>query len=299
MADYDTMDEKKFIEMFEIEISQLIGISPSSVIVKSLNKGSINVEFVVVCDPATGMDATVSGNRLVEILKQNNTFPGVIMKNFNANESNLAFVHVPLFAAFDFALDDFDTVHNRDFGSYDPTKVDPNDKRGGRRYYPPAGWYRHALNVGKRYGTNGTIDPSWIGYVNGTGEWPVAYHGTNSNAGVSGIMSSGLLQAFVQRDAFEVESRSMSEKARLASGKGLYASPDVSVCEIDRYAREISVPIEGGVAKYLVAFQCRVEPTSFTAHHRGDGKSLKNDNRYWRIFTEDAIRPYGLLIKRV
>ncbi|CAF5139949.1 unnamed protein product, partial [Rotaria socialis] len=67
--------------------------------------------------------------------------------------------------------------------------------RGGYTYYLPIGWYRHALKVDQKY----PDDAVWLGSTNGKGEWPVAFHGTDSRK-ISGVASNGLIVNAAEND---------------------------------------------------------------------------------------------------
>ena len=65
-----------------------------------------------------------------------------------------------------------------------PSQLDPkgnrkkgwarNEKRGGKKYYPPLGWNGIGLKVEDRYDN---ADNTWLGMNNSTGEWCIPYHG--------------------------------------------------------------------------------------------------------------------------
>ncbi|CAF3625502.1 unnamed protein product [Rotaria sp. Silwood1] len=85
---------------------------------------------------------------------------------------------------------DFDPRYNRDYPHAE------EEKRGGRPYYFPQGWYRHALKVENKYPN----DHLWLGMNNSPGEWIVAYHGTQAGV-VKSIIDTGLQHKFVTADA--------------------------------------------------------------------------------------------------
>ena len=53
--------------------------------------------------------------------------------------------------------------------------------RGGKPYYRPYGWYRHALKVRGKYDDDLWLGDDGICTHSCPGKWPVAYHGTTEN----------------------------------------------------------------------------------------------------------------------
>ncbi len=174
---------------------------------------------------------------------------------------------------------DFEPRYNRPY---------PNAKtetRGGRPYYHPQGWFRHALRVIDKY----QGDEVWLGMNNSPGEWAVAYHGTKSD-GARGIVDQGLLHRFVSADVCEPEAK--RQYPGIPNVKGLYVATH---CEggASGYAYSFKVKESSGVTRnYQIVFQCRVQPGKFTEH-----TGPVRVGTAWRVFDEKAIRPYGLLLK--
>jgi len=63
----------KWIFQFEVDISKSAGISPSSVIVRNLSEGSINVEWIMTFDPVTGQPAMESAKKIAAQLATKNS----------------------------------------------------------------------------------------------------------------------------------------------------------------------------------------------------------------------------------
>ena len=84
---------------------------------------------------------------------------------------------------------DLEPRSNRDYRGFPLTTVEPC---GGYPYHFPIGWYRHGLRVLDKY----EGDQRWIGQVNGSEEWIVAYHGTQAGA-ASRIVDKGLLTSMM------------------------------------------------------------------------------------------------------
>jgi hypothetical protein len=189
---------------------------------------------------------------------------------------------VPVLVHLQLQKSDFEPTYNVDYSSGHPTE----GCRGGRPYYFPIPWYRHALKVEDKY----PQDKLWLGMKNTPGEWAVAYHGTDDFA-AKGIAHQGLLHSKVTADKFEAEAiRKAGSKADV---KGIYLATH---CEggADRYAPTFPVKNnDGKTTKYHMVFQCRVEPYKYTEH---DGPVV-TVGKALRVFDEKAIRPYGILLK--
>ena len=175
---------------------------------------------------------------------------------------------------------DFDPRYNRDYPQAQ------EERRGGRPYYFPQGWYRHALKVENKY----TNDKVWLGMNNSPGEWCVAYHGTKAGV-VKSIIDTGLQHKFVTADACKDDAE--RQRPFIPHVKGLYVATH---CEggASRYIGT-GFKIEGPPGTFktcYIAFQCRVENNKFTEH-----KGPVTVGLALRVFDEKAIRPYGLLLK--
>jgi hypothetical protein len=175
---------------------------------------------------------------------------------------------------------DFDPRYNRDYPHAQ------EEKRGGRPYYFPQGWYRHALKVEGKYPN----DRVWLGMNNSPGEWLVAYHGTKAGV-VKNIIGTGLQHKFVTADACKAEAK--IQRPTIPDVKGLYVATH---CEggasiYTGNGFKIEGP-QGTIKTYHIVFQCRVENDKFTEHKEPVRVGLA-----LRVFDEKAIRPYGLLLK--
>ena len=169
---------------------------------------------------------------------------------------------------------------------YREEKYPEEDRRGGYPYYLPLGWFRHGLRVLDKYEEG----PTWIGQVNGEGEWAVAYHGTGAEV-ADGIVEEGLLSSAVRRDV-------MRKEAVKEFGE-----------EADRPAVYVATNCDGGAAifttpftvtsfpdqseTFCLVFQCRVKPEKFSVHD-----TPVEQGKAWRFVHATSIRPYGLLLKK-
>ncbi|CAF0875232.1 unnamed protein product [Adineta ricciae] len=180
-------------------------------------------------------------------------------------------------------LADLDPQYNFD---YRKPGVPDKDTRGGYPYFLPIGWFRHGLNVSTKYGH----DRTWIGCVNAPGEWPVAFHGTHKEA-VTGIVANGLLPKFTETDVKLDEA--IDQIGEEANKAGLYVATH---CHggADLYTTPFTVTTAADRSEqFRIVFQCRVEPKKFTTH-----TSPVNEGEAWRFVDPNAIRPYGILLKK-
>lgn len=177
---------------------------------------------------------------------------------------------------------DFDSNHNLDYPANHPVAC----RRGGRPYYFPRSWFRHALKVDDKY----SGDTKWLGNQHEPNAWPVAYHGTCDFA-VKDIVHEGFSHEKVTADFYKQEAIDM--KGRDADVKGIYLATH---CEggASKYARTFTVKTDAGEEKkYKMVLQCRVHPNKYT-EHTGPGVDV---GKILRVFDEKAIRPYGILLK--
>jgi hypothetical protein len=160
---------------------------------------------------------------------------------------------------------------------YDFTKASDDGKkymRGKFEYHRPYGWYRYALKVTGKYGSDDWLGPGGIRTQTSAKEWPVSYHGTNMK-NAKGITKEGF---------------SLEKSHRFKFGKGIYSSPHISV------AQHYSQRFEHKGRHFDILLQNRTNPE--------DGHLvIMNDGQYWISPKQDPsskvfdIRPYGVLIK--
>lgn len=183
----------------------------------------------------------------------------------------------------EFFIDEEDFLDPRyDFDFTDLSDLSPC-WRGDEGYERPKGWYRIALKVKGKYpdgdewlGTNG-----W-GSHSAVGEWPVCYHGTTLDGAKSII-----------RSHFKAGNGS-------SYGRGIYSTPNIYLAERD-YAQIFRSKTTG--KRYKVVLQNRINP---------EWREICPDRDFWLIpipretsprrerrIAQAAIRPYGILIRRV
>jgi hypothetical protein len=143
------------------------------------------------------------------------------------------------------------------------------------------------LKVLDKYGS----DVTWIGRVNAKNEWAVAFHGTNAGA-VSSIVKSGLAPSTTKRDAMLHEA--VLQKGESVNKAGLYVATHCEDGSHPQYTTPFTVTsFPGRTEKYSIVFQCRVEPDKYTVHSLPVKKG-----HAWRVVDPNAIRPYGILLKK-
>jgi ubiquitin len=156
---------------------------------------------------------------------------------------------------------------------FDFTSVVDNKaySRGGLVYIRPCGWKRFALKVGGKYKDNTWLlgkgnrpDP----FSSAEEEWPVSYHGTSYNNGLS----------------IAEEGYRLSQCKRFKHGFGIYSTPEIDVAF--KYA-ETRKQADGKT--YKVVIQNRVNPKTLIKIDKVETKV----GEYWISPSEEDIRPYG------
>ena len=143
--------------------------------------------------------------------------------------------------------------------------------RGGLVYIRPCGWKRYALKVDGKY-----KDDTWLlgkgkrpdPFSSAQEEWPVSYHGTSYNNGLS----------------IAEEGYRLSQCKRFKHGIGIYSTPDIDVAFKYAETRQHS---DGKT--YKVVIQNRVNPKTLVKITKAETKV----GDYWISPNEDDIRPYG------
>ena len=149
------------------------------------------------------------------------------------------------------------------------------------------GWYRHAIDISKKY----PGDDRWLGCKNIEGEWPVAFHGTHAEV-VNDITRDGLSIEKVQHDSMREEA--VQEVGVKADRPGLYLATRCTGGAHPYYTKSFSVFVsEKKTERFRVVFQCRVKPEEFTTH-----TSLVSGVETWRVVDPNAVRPYGILLRK-
>ena len=166
------------------------------------------------------------------------------------------------------ASDVFDFRHNEDFRSTRDTGQVL--RRGGEVYELPYGYQRFAVGVKGKYDSGNN---TWLRNSGGSGEWAVAYHGTQ-HCNLPGILSGGFQVGPRQAYANEV-------------GRGVYVTPHIRTAEM--YTRVTNLSHNGEQKNVRIILQCRVRPSAI--------RKTTDSRGYWVINDPADVRPYGVLMK--
>nr|XP_004556396.2 uncharacterized protein LOC101472750 [Maylandia zebra] len=172
----------------------------------------------------------------------------------------------------------FDPTFDYDFSGLQDTET---YYRGGEVYERPSGWYRFALKVLNKYDGNTWLGTRYRSTASVPGEWPVSYHGTSKEG------AGGIIEGFYKPGPGQTY------------GRGIYSTPYVN--EAVSYAKTFTCQKNG--KQYKVILQNRINSEYRQKH---------NNDKYWLVpipsvfsaqeeqaIVEQAIRPYGLLLKEV
>ncbi|XP_047453154.1 uncharacterized protein LOC125015381 [Mugil cephalus] len=196
-----------------------------------------------------------------------------------ADSSQLHYSRVP--TGRDLVIDEnefFDPPFDYDFSGLSDTET---YYRGGEVYERPSGWYRFGLKVLNKYDDNRWLGSQYRTTQSTPGEWPVSYHGTSKQG------AEGIIAGYYQPGPGQ------------AYGRGIYSTPYIS--EAIYYAKIFTSQKTG--KSYHVILQNRINAEYRQKH---------NNDKYWLIpiqahisgeeereEVQQAIRPYGLLLKEV
>ena len=154
--------KEAFANQFANDMALSLGIPPHHIRVLELAKGSVHVKFLVTSGGVQGADIKQWANNLSQMLANPSSavYSGKVTSSVVPQQYEYGFV--PVFHKFQLSTRHFDTAWNRDYSSY---KVGPaSENRGGEPFFPPAGWFRHALDVKSKYS-----DQTWLGMNNSPG----------------------------------------------------------------------------------------------------------------------------------
>ena len=159
-----------------------------------------------------------------------------------------------------------------------------NLMRGGKKYYPPYGWFGIGLKIKKKYGKDNT----WLGKENKEGEWPVAYHGLGKEKPFNRALDiiNGNLKNEVGK-LFRNEKNVEKTKNKYPyCGEGVYCCPNIN--DAAYFSEKTSLGFFN--AKFQFAIMARVNPNKIRSPGGIPLEWILNGNN-------DEIRPYRLLIK--
>lgn len=159
--------------------------------------------------------------------------------------------------------------------------------RGNEPYVRPCGWNRAALRVIQQYADG----DRWLG--TGNDAWPVSYHGQNMDGSL--ILTHGGCPS--DQPKF-LDAAAASLTAAETKGRGVYSTPDIKMAE--KYCKKFKSKVDGKT--YKVVLQNRINPGKRTKCQREDTwlvyipEGCKDVQT--RAIVQEAIRPYGLLLKQ-
>ncbi|TNN54227.1 hypothetical protein EYF80_035589 [Liparis tanakae] len=185
---------------------------------------------------------------------------------------------------------DFTNIKVRE--SRDFTNIKDGDRvflRGGERYGRPCGWRRLGLRVTERYEGGA----AWLG--EGAESWPVSYHGHNMDGSLGVILTRGEGAGGEEPGFLDAAAASLLSGG--TRGRGVYSTADLATAE--RHCRTFRSQVDGKT--YKVVLQNRINPEKRRRCQR-DGVWLvyvptENQDLQTRALVQEAIRPYGLLLK--
>ena len=252
--------KEKFEADFRSQIAQAVDCPLENVIIMSISKGSIVVEFLI-------QEINRKNQGKIDEAKQQ--MQGKLSGTFG--KINTAVVEL----TYRLSLDDFDS--KGDF-QFDNPKGSVQT-RGGLPYYQPNNTYfRKGLKVLDKFPNDGWIDMSGL-----PNEWAVAFHGITRqvNYAIPKAVNEGLRVGSAQACA-----RDICQRTGLIVGEGIYCTPKIEVAE-SGYTCE-KMDLQG--SRYGIIFQCRVNPKDIKITQSAD---------YWVINDPKDIRPYGIIFKKV
>ncbi|XP_034401582.1 uncharacterized protein LOC117739339 [Cyclopterus lumpus] len=174
---------------------------------------------------------------------------------------------------------------------YDFTSIKDGDKaflRGDERYLRPCGWNRLGLRVTQRYEGG----DSWLG--TGKDAWPVSYHGQNMDGSLGIILTRG--ESAGEEPEF-LDAAAASLVSGGTRGRGVYSTPDVATAEA--HCKSFKSKVDGKT--YKVVLQNRLNPEKRRRCQREDVwlvyVPMGHSHLQTRAVVQEAIRPYGLLLK--
>ncbi|XP_071357338.1 uncharacterized protein [Trachinotus anak] len=175
---------------------------------------------------------------------------------------------------------------------YDFTNIKDGDKtflRGNEQYVRPCGWNRAALRVVQKYDDG----DCWLG--TGKDAWPVSYHGYNMDGSHGIILTHG---GCPNDEPQFLDAAAASLTTRETRGRGVYSTPDIKMAE--KYCKRFKSKVDGKM--YKVVLQNRINPAKRTKCQRADIWLVyipegRTDIQV-RVIVQEAIRPYGLLLKQ-
>lgn len=275
---YDETEQTKFIEKEKDKLSQVLKVPKDYICICNFRKGSVKIDILLSQKFVNEFAKEFNKEQIAKkpyvdpFINIDENFDNIVKELTKISDAkNVDLKVAPLVEGIRLNPSLFDKAGNKDSGWPE------GEKRGNMDYYPPKGWIGHGLRVLGKY-DNG--DNTWLGMDNSQKEWCVAYHGTNIKFAKSILLSNlkpGVNQVHQYCD--NINKRCKLKKV----GIGVYVSPLPDVAE--GYSTQTN--------NYLCMFMCRINPNNF--------RTCEDTNQeYWVVNpTEEDIRPYRLLIKKI
>ncbi|XP_024920738.1 uncharacterized protein LOC103393795 isoform X3 [Cynoglossus semilaevis] len=177
--------------------------------------------------------------------------------------------------------------------NYDFTNVQDRNRtflRGNERYVRPCGWNRVALWVTNVYEDG----DAWLG--TDAQAWPVSYHGHKMDGSLGIILAHKGEPG--QEPVWFLEAAAAAAAGN-TKGRGVYSTPDIRLAET--YCQTFTSKEDGKT--YKVVLQNRINPRKRVQCQR-EGVWLvyvPEDSTHLQTINivQNALRPYGLLLKQV
>ena len=273
---YDEEEQKKFVEKELDKLEKILQVPRVYIHLCNFREGSVtfdaNISIKFIQESKNENKEILEKPFVDPFINIDSNFDNLVNKLKEVSEANNAKISsVPLVEGIKLNSSLFDSRGNRNSG------WPVGEKRGEMDYIPPLGWNGHGLRVSKKYDGG---DDTWLGMDNSPGEWCVAYHGTNIKFAKS-IIETNLRPGVNQyhKNCNNINSKCNLEKV----GIGIYVSPLPNTAEL--YSTLTN--------HYKCMFMCRINPNKFRT-------CADTNKEYWVVDpTEEDIRPYRLLIKKI
>ena len=143
-----------------------------------------------------------------------------------------------------------------------------DEERGGEPYYPPEGCHRYGLRVFGKYDNKNN---DWLSYDNRPGEWCIAYSGLGGNIKKN-------------TKSYEEDDDLKNYGKKVGSGVICYTRAKIMM--------ENTEEVNANGVNYKIGLMLRVNP--------GKIRKPSSDKNVWVVNgTSDAIRPYGILLRKI
>ena len=160
-----------------------------------------------------------------------------------------------------------------------------NSIRGGKKYFPPHGWYGISLKTLNKYNRKSSV---WLGKQNINGEWPVAYHAIGNGNVFDKILDilNGNLKNEETKIYKNYNNTENTKNKYPYCGEGIYCCPEIN--DVEKLADKTSFGFYN--TKFQFVLMVRVNPNKIRSPNCLPVCWILSGN-------EEEIRPYRLLFK--